>query len=362
MTKLKFNYSNIYDKVQELYALYSYNFLGGKSLLPLRYTLELTYRCNLNCGYCYVGEEKQKSELTTEEWVDLIDQIPPFRLITLVGGEVLLRKDFKTILNKCFDRAKVNIVTNATLIDDELINMFVDKKLLLLSISIDGIGDNHDSNRGVKGTYNKVIRNIEKLNQAKGNKRHPMLDIKTVILENNLDDLVEIYKLADYYRADFFTPAFLKESHLQQNASLRENFEEEFYIPDYPIKPYFDMEHFLDVFRQIKDLSKKSRTRIRFYPKFDPDNDLEQINRFYSEAITMPVQDIYQKCLYPWANVLVTPDGNIYPCLSYKIGNIRKTSIKQVWNSEKFKDFRKELKKNSMFSSCQGCCQLKVKI
>lgn len=355
------NYSWLYDKVQEAYALSSYYFRNGKSFLPLRYTLELTYRCNLNCNYCYVGKERNSNELNTEEWFNIIDQIPPFRLITLVGGEVLLRKDFKQILEKCLNKGKVNIVTNATLFNDELIKTFVDKKLLLLNISIDGIGEKHDINRGHNGTFDKVIKNLEKLNQAKGNKKYPLLDIKTVILENNLDDLVEIYKLADYYKADFFTPAFLKESDLQQNANLREEFGEEFYKTEYRIKPYFNMEHFEEVFKQIKELSKKSKTKIRFYPKFNPDNELNQIKRFYNEAVNEKVQDIYSPCLYPWANILITPSGDIYPCLSYKIGNIKDIPVKEVWNNEKFVEFRKQLKKNTMFTACQGCCQLKVK-
>lgn len=355
------NLSRIYDTAQDLYALSSYHFGNGNSLLPLRYTLELTYRCNLNCGFCYVGKDKPKDELTTEEWFNIIDQIPPFRLITLVGGEVLIRKDFNQILEKCLNKGKVNIVTNATLFNDNLIKTFVDKELLLLNISIDGIGENHDSARGHQGTFDKVVSNLEKLNKVKGNKKYPMLDIKTVILENNLDDLVEIYKLADYFKADFFTPAFLKESHLQQNACLRDEFGEEFYKTAYPIKPYFDMEHFEDVYRQIQELSKKSKSVIRFYPKFNPNDELNQIKRFYSEARDKQVQDIYDKCLYPWANILITPEGNIYPCLSYKIGNVKDIPIKEVWNGDRFKEFRKQLKDNQMFSSCQGCCQLKVK-
>ena len=357
----KFNYSRLYDTVQEIYALSSVCFGRGKSLLPLRYTLELTYRCNLSCSYCYVGKIKNFPELSTEEWFKIIDQIPPLRLITLVGGETLIRKDFKPILDRCLAKGKVNIVTNATLFDDELIKTFVEKKLLLLNVSIDGIGEKHDLARGKQGAFDKVTTNLDKLNKAKVNKKYPLLDIKTVILENNLDDLVEIYKLADYYKADFFTPSFLKESDLQQNSVLREEFGEEFYKAEYPVHPYFDMEHFEEVYAQIQDLAKKSKTKIRFYPKFTPDNELKSIKNFYSTALTLPIQEVYQPCHYPWANVLITPDGNIYPCLSYKIGNVKDISIKDIWNNEKFRNFRKQLDKNKVFNACQACCQLRVK-
>jgi MoaA/NifB/PqqE/SkfB family radical SAM enzyme len=80
--------------------------------MPLRYTLELTYRCNLDCRFCYVGEKVREDELSTKEWLDIISQIPSFRLITFVGGEVFLRKDFKTILLAALKKGKVNINTN----------------------------------------------------------------------------------------------------------------------------------------------------------------------------------------------------------------------------------------------------------
>ena len=38
-------------------------------------------------------------ELQTK-WFDIIDQIPPFTLISLVAGEVLLRKDFEKIYER----------------------------------------------------------------------------------------------------------------------------------------------------------------------------------------------------------------------------------------------------------------------
>ncbi|HSA05810.1 MAG TPA: radical SAM protein [Candidatus Gastranaerophilales bacterium] len=360
MKKPLINYSRLYDFAQDSYSLFSCNFLNGKSLLPLRYTLELTYRCNLNCGFCYVGEKIKENELSTEEWLNIIDKIPPFRLITFVGGEVLIRKDFKTILNAALQKGKVNIVTNGMLIDDELIETFVNKKLLLLNLSIDAMGEKHDKIRNQKGVFDKVIQNLNKLVKFRGNKKYPLIDIKATILEDNLDDLPEIYKLAKHYKADFFTPAFLKESDLQQNSKLRECFGEEFYKTQYPIKPYFNLEHFEEVYKKLAELSKDGPV-IRFYPKFKQNNELKQIKKFYTEAIHKEVGDIYEQCLYPWANILITPQGNVYPCLSYKIGNVKNASIKEVWNNEKFAEFRRKLKKHGVFNACQACCQLKVK-
>jgi len=361
MNKPLINYSKLYDFVQDSYSRFSCWFLNGRSLMPLRYTLELTYRCNLNCSFCYVGEKLTHNELSTEEWLNIIRQIPGGRLITFVGGETLIRKDFKTILKAALKKGRVNIVTNGTLIDDELIKIFVNRKLLLLNLSIDGMQENHDRIRNRKGTFYKVTNRLERLVKARGNKKYPMIDIKTTILPDNLDDIPEVYKLAKEYGADFFTPAFLKESELQQNSCLREEFGEEFYKTEYPIKPYFDLEHFEEIYKQLQDLSKNGGPVIRFYPKFNQGMELEQIKRFYTEAPEMEMKKIYRSCLYPWANILITPQGNVYPCLSYRIGNVRNTPIKEIWNNERFAQFRRQLAKQGMFNACQACCQLKVK-
>lgn len=361
MKKLLINYSKLYDVVQDSYSLFSRKFLDGKSLMPMRYTLELTYRCNLNCSFCYVGEKIKENELSTEEWLNIIRQIPPHRLITFVGGEVLIRKDFKIILDAALKKGKVNIVTNGTLLDNELLETFVNKKLLLLNLSIDAMEEKHDRIRNREGTFKKVITNLERLVKARGNKKYPLIDIKTTVTEDNLDDIPEVYKLAQEYKADFFTLSFLKESDLQQNSNLRETFTEEFYRTKYPIKPYFEMNHFEQTYRKLQELSKNSKTAIRLYPKFDANNEFEQIKKYYTEALDWEVEDVYKPCLYPWANILITPQGNVYPCLSYKIGNVKNTPIKEVWNNEKFSAFRKNLKKYGVFNACQACCQLKVK-
>jgi len=80
------NLSGLFDFGRNLYALPSYYDKSGKALIPLRYFFELTYRCNLNCPYCYVGDDRKKDELTTDEWFKIIEQIPWYSFVTLVGG------------------------------------------------------------------------------------------------------------------------------------------------------------------------------------------------------------------------------------------------------------------------------------
>ena len=72
---------------------------GGKP--PLRMIAwELTRNCNLNCVHCRARAScgPFEGELTTDEWLNVIDQTGRYSFITFTGGEVFVRKDFMQML------------------------------------------------------------------------------------------------------------------------------------------------------------------------------------------------------------------------------------------------------------------------
>lgn len=368
MPKNVLNYSKLFDIARDSYANLSYNNKLGRAFMPLRYFFELTYLCNLNCPYCYVGSDRKKNELSTQEWFNIIEQIPFYSFVTLVGGEPLIRKDFIEILERTAKKTfgKLNIVTNGILINDEIVDAFIRTKMMLLSVSLDGYGENHDKNRGKEGIFDKIINNLDNLQtkkNEKGKRRKPMIDIKTIVLENNLDDLPKLYKLCEEMNFDFLSIAFLRNNDLKQNSVLSDTFGEEFYLQKYPIKPYFDMEHFKEVYREIENMQKcgKSKTQIRFSPKFEGQDALAKIEQFFRPNEGKLIQDIYEPCKYPFSNMMINPQGDVYPCLSLKIGNAKDKSLNEVFNEPKYCCFRKNLKASSVFEACQMCCELSVK-
>ena len=353
------NYSNLFDIARDFYTSLSYNDWWGRAKIPFRYFFELTYRCNLQCPYCYVGCDRNKQELTTDEWKRVVDQLPFYSIATLVGGEPLIRKDFVEILAYLSKKIwnKVHVVSNGILIDDEIIRAFVRYKLLLLSVSLDGYGETHDLNRGKAGIFDKIVGNLEKLKSAKPKQ---MVDIKTIVLENNLDDLPKLYKLCERMGFEFLSISFLRNNNWKQNSVLQESFIPEF-TANYPIKKYFDMEHFKEVYREIESL--KGRTKLRFSPKFEySKNPLDAIEKFFDLPEEKPVNEIYKPCTYPYNNMMINPEGFVYPCLSQKIGNVKEKSLRELFNAPHYCCFRKNLKASGgTFGACQMCCELSLK-
>ena len=362
--------SKIFDFIRDAYGAINYSrFMEkrNKAILPLRYFFELTYLCNLNCPYCYVGTNRVKNELNTSQWFDIIKQIPFYSFVTLVGGEPLIRPDFCDILFEVSKKTlgKVNVVTNGVLIDDKIINAFIKSKMLLLSVSLDGWGKNHDKNRQKEGIFDKITDNLENLaDQCKNSHSNLAIDIKTIVLKDNLEDILKLYQYCTNKGFDYLSISFLRNNNLKQNSNLYDSFDEVFYNKNYPIELYFDLDKFEEIYLEIQKMKKYSKTKIRFAPKFDNSDskkELDLIKKFFTKYNDKNVADIYKPCLYPYSNAIINPSGDVYPCLSYKMGSLKENTLKEIINSTKYCCFRKNLKYSKVFSSCQMCCELKVK-
>lgn len=350
------NYSKLFDIARNIYSIATYK--GWYDNLPMRYFLELTYRCNLACPYCYVGEDRNKKELSTDEWKSIINQLPKYSIATLVGGEPLVRLDFGEIFSAVSKRlsGKVTIVTNGILLNDDIVNMFDNNKLLLLSVSLDGFGKTHDENRNKNGLFDTVVNNMEKVLALK---KRPKVDIKTIVLENNLEDLPKLYKYCSDCGFEFLSLSFLRVNKLKQNCYLRENLSEEFFEKSNR-SLYFDIEHFKEVYKEIESLKKKSNCEIRFSPKFDySKNPVEKIENFYQNE--KDFKNLYKPCTFPCSDMFINPEGLVYPCLSVKMGDLKEQSLKEIYSCEKYKDFRKTIKNKGYLPGCDMCCELCVK-
>ncbi len=365
-----FDLSVLFDTLRDLYSKISYSRLfekSGRAIMPLRFFFELTHLCNLNCPYCYIGKDRKKEELTTSQWFDVINQIPFWSFITLVGGEPLIREDFCEILEYASKKVlkKVNVVTNGILINEKIIHSFIKSKMLLLSVSLDGWEENHDKNRDKKGIFKKITDNLDELrNQIIFSNSKLIIDIKTIVLKDNLEDILKLYEYCTNKGFEFLSISFLRNNFLKQNSFLYDTFDEVFYKPDYPIELYFDLDKFKEIYFELNKMKKYSKTKIRFAPKFDnknPEIELKLIENFFTKYNKKDVKEIYQPCLYPFSNTIINPSGDIYPCLSYKMGNIKEQKIIDIINNTKYRCFRKNLKYSKIFSSCQMCCEAKVR-
>jgi len=347
--------SLIYRKLLNAHSLLPRLF-GSPSALPiLNISIEVTHRCNLRCAMCFQAKQTSAAgEMTTEEIMGLIDSLPPWTITTLTGGEPFMRSDFRAILAHALKKRKCNILTNAELVTDADINMFVEEGLTLIGISIDGLADTHDRIRNKKGLFEKasaVIRKISALKKSKG-AQFPLVDVKTVILKENLGELHAISEMADDLNADFFSLSLPKLSDRQFNEPYFENLERDIFAHA-PLRPGPIGEEGLKALRGQLGLitAKSGPAKLRFYPY----NMLESgaIEKYYSGSLTAAD---FKPCGVPWSLACVSPYGDMFPCLAYRAGNIRQTPPARIWNGDNYRAFRARLGRKKLDPCCVGCC------
>ena len=63
-------------------------------------------------------------------------------------------------------------------------------------------------------------------------------------------------------------------------------------------------------------------------------------------------------CRHPWTSFDIYPNGDVTPCcyLPQKIvGNVNRQKIEEVWNSEEYMGFRKEMSQKGAQNVCSRC-------
>lgn len=129
---------------------------------PLFVVLVTNNECNFKCTYCYgeYGHRQGIRDFTTRELLEIIDELKDMGtgILTLHGGESLLRKDFGEILNYAkLEGFYVSLNSNGTLVPRRIDEL---RCLDLLCISLDGREESNDKNRG-KGSFKQAIAALD---------------------------------------------------------------------------------------------------------------------------------------------------------------------------------------------------------
>lgn len=163
---------------------------------PLHAEFELTHRCNLSCIHCYLGARRgNNSELGLSQVKVILDKLQEAGFIWLVftGGEPLLRKDFSEIYLYAKKLGFIIIIlTNATLIDERIAELFAAHKPFYLDISIHGAEKGtYEGITGVPGSFARFMHGIELLR-----KNDIAFKLKTKAMKENAASLENISSFA----------------------------------------------------------------------------------------------------------------------------------------------------------------------
>lgn len=305
--------------------------------------IEVSTKCNLNCNYCFADRD-QKSNMLPVVVNRIIEELLTYNgfkgetKFIWHGGEPLIAgiSFFKSIIEqqKVFSRKgykfRNSIQTNATLLNDEWIDFFIENEFGVGS-SLDGTQKLHDKNRkDHKGqaTYEKVIKNILYA-KTKGLN----IGVICVISRDTIPYIEEIYENMKSFDIHFTMSPVTPNN--GQHLGLQ------------PLTP----EEYTDVLIQLFD--------IWFFDNqptitVNPPHSIIQGLIYGGIPLYCSADD---SCFSKFVSFL--PDGSVYPCNRFAgengflLGNIMESKLEDILEKEPRKKLLNRSKEN--LSPCNTC-------
>lgn len=324
---------------------------------PFLYIFNITNQCNVSCPHCCQKKSMSQAgaDLSPSEILGIVKKLPWYAVVVLSGGEPLCRKDFLKIVEGITRQKKKSaLLTNGLLLDDSIICGIIRNKLLNIGITIDGDKKYYEEVKG-KGNYIILMDKIDRLSYYKKKMKSlfPAFDYKVTVFPGNINLLPILYQQAVDYGANTFTVSLPKKNNFQFSDFLYGT-----EILDL-IPKSTDINEFPDntreIYKELFSISRQVKTRLRTYPVLKKAHDIE--NYFCASDI----QKRYSACRKPWSGLVISVRGEVYPCLSVRIGDLKRQSLSQILMSPENTRFREQLKKNKFLPLCEGCCYANLK-
>jgi len=161
-----------------------------------RLFIEVTNACNLDCIHCYNSREYQHSYIDVALLKELMEEAHGLGvwLVDITGGEPFMHPQIMDILEVCTEYGMfLNLYTNATLLNGSVIKTLEVKcRIQSLIVSLDGLScEIHDLIRGVSGSFDTTMENLEVISKSK-----LPLRVNTMLIKQNQEEVNGIIEFA----------------------------------------------------------------------------------------------------------------------------------------------------------------------
>lgn len=324
--------------------------------------------CNLRCKMCDIGQRHPDSqfyrimnptdgiELRLQRLKDLIEEVKYFRpRIAVTSTEPLLYKDLIPFCNFVISKGlEVQITTNGFLLE-RVAEDLVEIGVHALWVSLDGPPEVHDLVRGVDRAFERAYEGLIRVESSKKRygKRFPDIFINYTITNYNdhcLDRFIEAIQEIKVERVVF--------SHMNYVTNRMAEEHNRLFGDLYPATPSSiasanpESVNTEILTGQIKNIKKQYSQKC----SFSPDLDEKDLIAYYHNSKRFLKGN---KCLVPWQAAQIIANGDCVTmtrCFNISFGNIHEMSFSQIWNGERYQDFRKHLLEYGSFPACSRCC------
>lgn len=285
-------------------------------MMPMIVSWNLTRRCNLACGHCYLDAVQRKSEaqdeLTTGEACGVIKQIAelaPGAMLVMTGGEPLLRRDLPVLVEAAAQQRLMPVIgTNGT-----LLSVFRSAELKYagaagVGISLDSATPEfHDRLRGQRGAWAAAMEGVRAARQA-----GLAVLLQSTLFEENRRDLVALADIAESVDALAFNLFFL----VCTGRGVTQT--------DLPQAVY---EETLAKIIKLQKERPGLMIRARCAPY------LRRLMGLHVGDSRGGYADWSSACLAGRGYFRITPEGRVTPCpyIPEMVGDLRKEPLKEIW-------------------------------
>jgi len=315
-------------------------YFGFPNILPINYTFSLTYNCNSDCSTCRITSRKA-IDLTFLEYKKIFNNLgkSPY-WATFSGGEPFLRKDIVKIITTFYDICKpkvINIPTNGLLIEKIVRNVkHICEKCpnsqIIINLSIDAIGEQHDRIRNVDDNYTNVINTFKKLKKLEN--KNLSVGIHTVISKFNVDNFASIANSLMALHPDQYITEIAEERHELQTIGLGVTPS----LINYKAAVDFLIHRIkhTDIKKQMNKITQSFR--LQYYTM------VKNILRDKKQIIP---------CYAGITSTQISPDGDVWVCCvkAKPLGSLKKNNydLKKVWRSKALTLARNEIKEKKCY-------------
>ena len=337
-----------------------------QTTFPKSVSLTITNACNLRCRMCGQWSEEGymrskpaalRDELGLTDWKRLVDEVAEHGItnVLLRGGEPLLYPDILPLLEHL--RSKeifTSVDTNGTQLARFAADL-VGIGNLHLTVSVDGPEETHDSVRGVKGSFQKVREGLARL--AEEERKSGTMVSKSATFTISRYSYRGLGRLPEVARglglsslcivAYYFIPRIVGEAY-------EEEMRRHFGCQAYSWRGFHHEDSGVDIETFLEELRayRSGLGEIADYPYF-PMTEAEY-RTWFSDAVT-PVGE--SSCANVEKLIDIQPSGDADFCVDfpdYTIGNVKDSTIAELWNSPRAEAFR-EYRRKQPLAVCHRC-------
>ena len=278
--------------------------------------LELTYRCNLDCYFCYNDLTLRGTPLSFDDYRTLIDDLAEIGVLNLIlsGGEPLAHPDFFKIGAYARERGfLVRVKSNGHALRGALARKLIEEvDPFLIEISLHGSSaDTHDQQTRVDGSFDRLISNLEEL-AGLGLR----VKLNSTLTRWNEDEIEEMFAIADR----FGFPLQVDPEVTPKDDGDRS-----------PLDITASAEGIATLFRLQKTRRDEHLAKLEQEPDTTQPAAIS-IGRQDSDLMKAPSRA--KHCGAGSSSLAIDPFGNVYPCVQWRrpVGNLHEMRVGDLWH------------------------------